>query len=103
MEHVQRVVRTRRACPEIGWGEAQVLETAESSVLALRYDWRNETIVTFHNLADRRVEVQPRLEGVDKLRPIFCNDDAREMHDAAAPVVLDPYGFRWFRARGERR
>jgi maltose alpha-D-glucosyltransferase/alpha-amylase len=103
MEHVQRLIRTRRACPEIGWGEVEILETAESAVLALRCDWRGETIVTLHNLVDRRVEVRPRLEGVDRLRPIFCYDDSREIHDAAAPVVLDPYGFRWLRAHGERR
>jgi maltose alpha-D-glucosyltransferase / alpha-amylase len=103
MEHVQRLIRTRRACPEIGWGDVQVVDADQSSVLALRYDWRNETIFTFHNLADRRVDVRPRLDGVDKLRPIFCYDDARDMHDAAAPIVLDAYGFRWFRSRGERR
>src|SRR3712207_2018634 len=37
MEEVQRLVRVRRACPEIGWGDCIVLDTAESSVLALRY------------------------------------------------------------------
>jgi maltose alpha-D-glucosyltransferase / alpha-amylase len=103
MEDVQRLIRTRRSCPEIGWGETQVLETGESSVLALQYEWRGQTIITFHNLADRPVEVRPRLDGVQTLRPIFNNDDDREMREAAAPVALDPYGFRWFRAHGERR
>ena len=35
MEHMQRLVRTRRSCPEIGWGEWRVLETGETGVLAL--------------------------------------------------------------------
>src|SRR5688572_14182152 len=61
MEHVQRAIRTRRGCPEIGWGETQVLDTSESGVLALRYDWRGQTVITVHNLADRRVEVRPGL------------------------------------------
>jgi maltose alpha-D-glucosyltransferase/alpha-amylase len=103
MEHVQRAIRTRRGCPEIGWGETQVLDTSKSGVLALRYDWRGETVITVHNLADQRVEVRPSLDNVQKLRPVFCNDDDREIRDARAPVVLDPYGFRWFRAHGERR
>jgi maltose alpha-D-glucosyltransferase/alpha-amylase len=103
MEHVQRLIRTRRACPEIGWSEGEVLDTGESSVVALRHDWRNETIVTLHNLADRPVEVRPRLEGVCRLRPLFCDDDDRETRDGQAPLALNPYGFRWFRAHGERR
>jgi maltose alpha-D-glucosyltransferase/alpha-amylase len=103
MSELQRLIRTRRACPEIGWGRCQVLETAETSVLALRYDWRGETILVFHNLADRAVEVQIALDDVSRLRPLFCNEDDRTMRDASAPVPLSAYGYRWFRAQGERR
>jgi maltose alpha-D-glucosyltransferase/alpha-amylase len=103
MDSVQRLVRTRRACPEVGWGECQVLDTAETAVLALRYDWRGGTVLILHNLADRAVDVQVPRDGIERLRPLFCNRNDREMRDAAAPIELDPYGFRWFRAHGERR
>jgi maltose alpha-D-glucosyltransferase / alpha-amylase len=103
MDHVQRLVRTRRSCPDIGWGPCRVLNTAETSALALRYDWRGGTVVTVHNLADRPIEIEVLLEGVDRLRPIFCNREDREMRNATTPIPLDPYGFRWFRAEGERR
>jgi len=103
MNDLQRLVRTRRACPEVGWGACQVLDTADTSGLALRYDWRGETIVIFHNLADRPAEARASLEGVHGLRPLFCSDDDRAIQDGGSPIRLDPYGFRWFRARGERR
>ena len=35
-------------------GLLPVLETAETSVLALRYDWRGETVLIVHNRAPRR-------------------------------------------------
>ena len=35
------VLRTRRECPEISWGEFTVLRTNVPEVLAMRYDWRN--------------------------------------------------------------
>ena len=47
-------------------------------MLALRYDWRGETLFTFHNLADRPAEVRPAFEGVHKLRPLFSHDDDRD-------------------------
>lgn len=103
MDDLQRLIRTRRACPEIGWGPCRVLETGETGVLALRYDWRGETVLIVHNFADRAVEARVRLEGMDRLRPLFGNSDDRSMRDAAEPIPLDPYGFRWFRAQGERR
>jgi maltose alpha-D-glucosyltransferase / alpha-amylase len=103
MSTMQRLIRTRRACPEIGWGRCQVLETTETSVLAIRYDWRGETILIVHNLADHAVEVQVLLDEVSQLRPLFCNEDDRTMRGASEPIHLSAYGYRWFRAHGERR
>jgi len=103
MSTLQHLIRTRRACPEIGWGRCQVLDTAETSVLALRYDWRGETIVILHNLADRAVEIWISLDGISRLRPLFCNEGERTMRDASNPIPLSAYGYRWFRAQGERR
>jgi maltose alpha-D-glucosyltransferase/alpha-amylase len=103
MDTVQHLVRSRRACPEVGWGMAQIVETGEAGVLALRYDWRGETLVILHNLGEEAREVKPALDDLSQLRPLFCNRGGREMRDADSPIALDPYGFRWFRAQGERR
>jgi maltose alpha-D-glucosyltransferase/alpha-amylase len=103
MDDLQRLVRTRRACPEVGWGACRVIETGESGVLALRYDWRGGTVLILNNLGDRAVDVHIPPEDFDRLRPLFSSRDEREVIDAAAPIPLDAYGFRWFRAQGERR
>jgi maltose alpha-D-glucosyltransferase/alpha-amylase len=103
MSTVQRLVRTRRACPEVGWGRCQVVETGETGVLALRYDWQGETVLVLHNLADQAVEVTMSLDGVSELRPLVCDQDDRAMRDASDPISLNPFGYRWFRAQGERR
>jgi maltose alpha-D-glucosyltransferase / alpha-amylase len=103
METLQRLVRVRRACPEVGWGQCIVLETKETSVLALRYDWEGAAVVILHNFADRPVEVTLDVGDLKELRPLFCNAEDREMRDARAPLPLDPFGYRWLRAHGERR
>jgi maltose alpha-D-glucosyltransferase / alpha-amylase len=43
------------------------------------------------------------LDGIGRLRPLFCDQDDRAMRNAFEPVSLNPYGYRWFRAQGERR
>jgi maltose alpha-D-glucosyltransferase/alpha-amylase len=103
LDTVQRLVRVRRACLEIGWGECQVLDTGASNILALRSDWRGGTVVTVHNLSDQKTTVRLPLRGVEKLRLLYCNGKDRAMRDAADAIDIDPYGFRWFRAGGERR
>lgn len=103
MDDLQRLVRVRRACPEVGWGRCTVLETGETAVLALRYDWEGGTLVILHNLADRPAEVALPADGLGTLRPLFCDEGDRALKDPAEPLRLNPYGFRWFRAGGERR
>ncbi|HVL71304.1 MAG TPA: alpha-amylase family protein [Beijerinckiaceae bacterium] len=101
LEHVERVVRARRSCPEVGWGDATILPCDEDSVLALRYDWRGNTVVLLHNLADREVSVPT--DGDGKLIPLCSSEDIDEPLAAGAYLRLGPYGFAWLRARGERR
>ena len=45
------MIRMRKEVPEIGWGDFTVLRVARRNVLALRYDWRNNSVVILHNLS----------------------------------------------------
>jgi maltose alpha-D-glucosyltransferase/alpha-amylase len=43
--------------PEIGWGDFEMVATRDVSVLAMRYDWRNNSVLFVHNLASSSREV----------------------------------------------
>jgi maltose alpha-D-glucosyltransferase/alpha-amylase len=61
-------------------------------------------VVTLHNLSDRRVQVSLPVEGIPpELTPLSCDDNERNPCRAEDPIALGAYGFRWFRADGERR
>lgn len=76
---VARLIRLRRACPEIGWGELSLLPGGAPEVLAHRLDWRDRGLLAVHNLGS-----QPRrLELV-----------------AVGPLEIEGYGFRWYRIDG---
>ena len=34
-----RVIRMRRECPEISWGDWEILKTETQEVLVMRYEW----------------------------------------------------------------
>jgi maltose alpha-D-glucosyltransferase/alpha-amylase len=102
LEHNRRLIATRRACPEIGWGACEVMETGVASVLALRSEWRGGVVVTLHNLAAEPVAVSlPDDPGT--LIQLLGSSDLPGRDAAARPIPLEGYGFRWFRLRGERR
>ena len=41
----------RREVPEISWGDFAVLRASRNDVLALRYDWRNNSVLCLHNFS----------------------------------------------------
>ena len=53
----ERIIRMRKEVPEIGWGEFKVLDAGDNAVLALRYDWRNNSVLFLHNFAGEPREV----------------------------------------------
>lgn len=102
LEHCRRLVDTRRACPEIGWGRCEILDVGAPSVLALRSDWRGAAVVTLHNLSGTAAEVRlPR--GTGTLRRLLGDDADCGPEHADRPLRIDGHGFRWFRIQGERR
>ena len=96
---MERLVRRRRECPELGWGRTEVLDAGQSAVLCHRADWDGSTVLALHSFADRRLEARVALEPeVVQAVDLFDGEDATP-EDGSLTVPLDPYGARWFRLR----
>jgi maltose alpha-D-glucosyltransferase/alpha-amylase len=59
----ERIIRMRKEVPEIGRGDFTELNVRNPAVLALRYDWRNNSVLFLHNLHEpmERQSVKKRL------------------------------------------
>jgi maltose alpha-D-glucosyltransferase/alpha-amylase len=96
LQWTARMLRLRKQCPEIGWGEWRIVAAGARSALALEYRWRGNTIVCVHNLSGEPCEATLRLGGgtlVDLIEEEEIAAEGRKAHR----VALDPYGYRWFR------
>jgi maltose alpha-D-glucosyltransferase/alpha-amylase len=95
----ERIIRMRKECPEISWGNFVVLRTNVPEVLALRYDWRNTSLLTLHNFSNARVRsrIVPGCENGDLLVDVFDGNHSRARNDHAHRIGLGPYEWRWFR------
>ena len=69
MNWMERMIRLRKECPEIGWGTPTILSTGNSNVLGMRYDWRTNSIVTLHNLDEKpkSIRLNVGIEGGERL------------------------------------
>jgi len=94
---MERLIRRRRECPELGWGEWALLAQADPAVFAHRADWGESTIVAVHNLASRATEARLSLETEGVLVDLF--GPAELPVDGEIALALEPYDHRWFRLR----
>jgi maltose alpha-D-glucosyltransferase/alpha-amylase len=90
------MIRLRKQCPEVGWGDWRIVPTGSRNVLAIAYTWRGNTIVTLHNLAQEAREVKLKLGG-GVLTNLGEVEDIRAARDGAHRITLDAYGYRWLR------
>ena len=101
---MERIIRMRKEVPEIGWGDFVVLRTGSAEVLAMRYDWRNNSVLLVHNLSaiPREVCFDVGLPDAGNLRLISLLSDDHSMADTSGKhcCMLEPYGYRWYRVGG---
>jgi maltose alpha-D-glucosyltransferase/alpha-amylase len=100
----ERIIRMRKEVPEVGWGQFEVLDTGDDAVLGLRYDWRNNSVLFLHNLADdpREIEFSTGLKGEEArlLINLLSSDHSRAGKEGRHCVCLEAYAYRWYRVGG---
>jgi maltose alpha-D-glucosyltransferase/alpha-amylase len=100
----ERIVRMRKEVPEVGWGDFEVLKTGDKAVLAMRYDWRNNSVLVLHNLAEepREIEFATGLKDGrnDDLINLLTGDHSKAAKNGKHSVCLEAYGYRWYRVGG---
>jgi maltose alpha-D-glucosyltransferase/alpha-amylase len=96
---LERVIRARKECPEISWGQFEILPAGPPEVLALRYDWRGTSLLTVHNFAGepRTANVEVGVPGGERLADVFAVRESRAAASGGHEIALGAYGYRWFR------
>jgi maltose alpha-D-glucosyltransferase/alpha-amylase len=99
---MERKIRMRKECPEISWGDWKILGTNAADVLVMEYTWRAHSLIVLHNFADqpRAVRIPVHVCGTPLLVDLLWNNDSRAEGRGHHEIELEPYAYRWFRARG---
>ena len=100
---IERMIRMRKEVPEIGWGDFSFLNAGAREVLAMQYDWRNNSVLCVHNLsADPReihLALDPALNSCQFVN-LLSEDHSQPDADKRHTILLEPYGYRWYRICG---
>ena len=100
----ERIIRMRKEVPEIGWGRFESIATGDSSVLAICYEWRNNSALFVHNLGSAPREISLTVKAPEEsgwlLVNLLSEDHSRAGADGRHRLLLEGYGYRWYRVGG---
>ena len=102
LSRLERAIRVRKECPEMGFGSWAVLGSGDDRVLAHRCDWLEGTVVALHNLSADEVEVQLELDdadGMERLVDLLGSDEYEQLPVDAPTFSMPPHAYRWLRAQ----
>ncbi len=99
LNFIERTIRARRECPEVSWGQYEILDAGVAEILAMRYDWRDTSLLTLHNFSDqpRTASIKLAVPGGNLLEDVFHKENSRAKSGRPHEIRLEPYGRRWFR------
>lgn len=103
LNRFEHMIRTRRQCPELGHGEASILDTGAAAVLGLRYTLDEHGLIVLHNLSEKACTAEVDVgEGVEYFTDLLNGLNHIPVEGKTHAIKLEGYGSRWLRINGER-
>jgi glycosidase len=98
---MRSLIQSYRDCPELGWGDFQVVRQPRREVLAHQCTWQGSSTVALHNLSPHPVTTQLELDTDHSVRldDLFDQTSVETGPRGAVELGLEGYGHRWLRLR----
>ena len=90
-----RMVRLRKSCPEISYGDWEIVPTPSNKVLAIKYQWNGKHLLIIHNFSSEpeRINVNSELKEYEVKNLL---DDSSAFEPLADEMELAGYDYRWY-------
>lgn len=93
----KRMIRLRKSCPETGWGNWKILDTGSPHVLAIKYDWQNQTLITIHNFSNQLLQIHLHPENAGTTLQSLLGPNVSSAGSGGTHTIgIEGYGYRWF-------
>lgn len=100
----ERMIRMRKEMLEISWGDFTILPVDQPEVLAMRFDWQDNSVLIIHNFGAIACEavVYPGIPGErgQRLTNVLSSDHSIASAGNKHRILLEPYGYHWYRVGG---
>lgn len=95
------IIKVHKQCPEISFGNRKILETGNSHILAIRYEWQGKKLLVIHNFSkeSQKLSLTKRDSGGSKLINLFSSGENLKTGKVNIHVGLEGYGYRWYKVQ----
>jgi maltose alpha-D-glucosyltransferase / alpha-amylase len=97
-----KLIRIRKECPEIGWGDWEIIDSGVPQILAILYSWQDSHLLVVHNFDEKMHEVELNLKERKGAALVELTESNRIVANEKGKhsIILSAFGYRWFRASG---
>lgn len=96
LQWTERMVRLRKSCPEISFGDWEIVDTGTNNVLTIKYQWNGKYLLVIHNFSDKESTVKLPADLKDqKFKPLLDGPNA-QFNTIQNELRLAGYDYRWY-------
>jgi maltose alpha-D-glucosyltransferase/alpha-amylase len=95
LEWTMRMVRLRKSCPEISYGDWEILDVASNNILALKYQWNGKHLLIVHNFSPEQARMKINAALKEHEVKNLLEDEAR-FETLPDELPLAGYDYRWY-------
>ena len=93
-----KMVALRKDCPEISYGQWDILDANSDHCLAMHYKWNNKELLVIHNLSDQEQDTSIAAENLEGAQVKNLEDQKIiSTSHGSYNFHLEPYGYKWLR------
>lgn len=97
LQFLMRLIQVRKESMEIGRGDYDVVPTGTDQVLALRYRWKDRTLLVLNNFSGSPQTVKLDVPTTQTWQPLLQAQSEPCLAKPGASLRLKGYGFEWYR------
>jgi maltose alpha-D-glucosyltransferase/alpha-amylase len=93
---MEKMIRLRKECPEIGLGIWQTIPLNTQEIMALTFEYEGRSLIVVHNFSSRNLPITLPVSAQTKALYDLLTGQELPITQQQVNLALDGYGYRWF-------
>jgi maltose alpha-D-glucosyltransferase/alpha-amylase len=96
---IKNLAKTRKNCPEIGWGTWHIQDVECPSMFVHICEWKGHSFLAMHNLSEKscKFDLDLKHSNATELNALLGNIRTKSRADFSYHFAVPAFGYAWFK------